>query len=232
MEFSASSQNVHFFALLLFFFLGSTKQRTIYLVCDLIIWSLLSDSIYCSVGRLHVRRYSEVTRKQIPGQEKVLAAAPSGWRSSRDALCSTFPPPLLPCAFVSKFLACLFSHLPLILLNKYLPIWLPHSDISSVSRAKWVEPLALEQTRAGYNLHRYSACRHPCRWSSRALRLRAHCLAFIQSHGCCQTRAGPLFWAGMTRLCGPGTPRPPLSPQAEYNKVTQEVTRTLSRLPA
>lgn len=60
------------------------------------------------------QQYSEVTIKPGRGQEKPLTGALSGWKSSKETLPSTSPPLLHPCAFVSTFLTCFFSHLSFI----------------------------------------------------------------------------------------------------------------------
>lgn len=100
---------------------------TIELVCDLVVWSLLPASIYCSVeGQSMSANTLRSQGTRSGGKEKVLNVALSRWRSSRDALRSTFPPPLLVCAFCFNIpcvpLPSLPFHLTQVLSNHASPL--------------------------------------------------------------------------------------------------------------
>lgn len=150
---------------------------------------------------------TQVTRKQSCGQEKRFTVAPSGWRSSKDTLFSTFAPLLLPHAFVSAFLTCLSSRSSFISLISpdYKHLWISLSDILSISQIMLEQgsdplPPIVSSCRVTYMIN------PPFISHDADQALLSNSTAFIENLGSPPDHSVPLIWAEMTRLCGPSAP--------------------------
>lgn len=182
---------------------------TIELVCDLVVWSLLPASIYCSVeGQSMSANTLRSQGTRSGGKEKVLNVALSRWRSSRDALRSTFPPPLLVCAFCFNIpcvpLPSLPFHLTQVLSNHASPLgylehlWSkvrPGVGSEAMTHSGWPAPmLCLLPPRL--MMEKVSSSSVPTE-------------AFLQAEAA--GRRGRAFWSGNDKAASSQRPGPPPS---------------------
>lgn len=86
---------------------------------------ILSKYLWFSKESVHVSSTLRAEESSTDVAKK--SPAPPGWRTSKDTIRSTFPPLLLPYAFVSTFLTCFFSHFPFISL---VSLWITHLRMS------------------------------------------------------------------------------------------------------
>lgn len=164
------------------------------------------------------QQYSEVTIKRGCGQEKPFTGALSGWKSSKDTL-YTFPPLLHPCAFVLTFLTCFLSHLSFIShISVQTLMYVTSLDTYStlsISQANEdpTQVVVLIKLQVKVKL---TSC-HPGFWSNSSLPLHGH--HSIKDLGSIRPERCPFHLAWDDKVAWSQCPRPPLSLQAEDDKV-------------